>query len=332
MNAEEAKARLNAFEDGDGLVDLPASLLSKLNVSDLPDGVAIHVGRVKDGVVHLDWNGTLHREGTRLFGEADHTWTRKYWYDAIGLEQYLDLVRRAVEVRNRVHGDVALTHYDDDGAYVSLTFRIETNEVNLGRAYVAVRRVADEIEETARQAADEVGQRLAEIAARLSGWGSQGLDALVDAVGTTTTADEKGRSLEELCSRLFESVDGLTVTGRVRTETEEIDSSILNDSNDPRLRREGAIILVECKNWTGRCGKNEFVLFKEKVENRSQRSTLGFLVSWNGFAETVTKEMLRGSREETLIVPVSGEDIRVGVRSGDFARVILKCWERASST
>jgi hypothetical protein len=332
MNVEEAKARLNAFEDGNGPVDLPPSLLQKLYVSDLPDGVAIQVGRVKDGVVHLDWNGTLHREGARLFGEADHTWTRKYWYDAIGLEQYLDLVRRAVELRNRVHGDVALTHHDDDGAYVSLTFRIETNEVNLGRAYVAVRRTADEIEETARQAADEVGQRLAEIAARLSGWGSQGLDALVDAVGTATTADEKGRSLEELCSRLFESVDGLTVTGRVRTETEEIDISILNDSNDPRLRREGAIILVECKNWTGRCGKNEFVLFKEKVENRSQRSTLGFLVSWNGFADTITKEILRGSREETLIVPVSGEDIRAGVRSGEFARVLLQCWDRASLT
>ena len=148
-------------------------------------------------------------------------------------------------------------------------------------------------------------------------------------VGTAKSADEKGRSFEELCSRLFASLHGLTVTGRIRTETEEIDITILNDSNDPRLRREAALILIECKNWTGRCGKNEFVLFKEKLENRSRRSTLGFLVSWNGFAETVTKEMLRGSREDILIVPVTGEDIRTGVRNGDFARVLLACWDKA---
>jgi hypothetical protein len=332
MDVEEAKALLDTFEEEDGPIDLTPSVLSKLTIADLPDGAAIQVGDLRDGIRSLYWSGTLRREGSRLYAEADHTWTRKYWYDAIGLEQYLDLIRRAVELRNRINGDVSLAHYDDDGAYVALAFRIETDETNLRRAYDAIRRVNDEIEETARQAADEVGKRLAEIAARLSGWGSEDLDALVNAVGTATTADQKGRSLEELCSRLFESVGGLTITGRIRTETEEIDITVLNDSSDPRLRREGAIILVECKNWSRRCGKNEFVIFKEKIANRGRRSTLGFLVSWNGFSDTVTKEMLRGSREEILVVPISGEDIRSGVRSRDFARVLLTCWERASLT
>ena len=329
MKIEDARIILKDFNEDDGPVTLPASILPKLSVNDVPEGAAFQIGTLKDGVIHLEWNGTFRREGASVFGEADHTWTRKYWYDPVGLEQYLDLVRRAVELRSRIQGDVSLTNYDDDGAYVSLTFRIDTVETNLRQAYDAVRRIADEIEETARQAADEIGQRLAEIAARLSGWGSQSLDALVDAVGTAKTADEKGRSLEELCSRLFASVHGLTVTGRIRTEIEEIDITILNDSNDPRLRHEAALILIECKNWTGRCGKNEFVLFKEKLENQSRRSTLGFLVSWNGFAETVTTEMLRGSREDILIVPVTGEDIRTGVRNSDFARVLLACWDSA---
>jgi hypothetical protein len=83
----------------------------------------------------------------------------------------------------------------------------------------------------------------------------------------------------------------------IRTETEEIDISVVNDSAEPRLRGEGALILAECKNWTRKCGKNEFVVFHAKLENRSQRCTLGFLISWNGFKETVTKEMLRGSRD-----------------------------------
>jgi hypothetical protein len=35
--------------------------------------------------------------------------------------------------------------------------------------------------------------------------GAQTLDALVDAVETAKSADDKGRTLEELCSRLFAS-------------------------------------------------------------------------------------------------------------------------------
>lgn len=119
------------------------------------------------------------------------------------------------------------------------------------------------------------------------------------------------------------------MTGRIRTATEEIDISILNDSQDARLRREGALILVECKNWSGQCGKNEFVLFHSKLENRNRRCTLGFLISWNGFTTTLTKEMLRGSREDLLVIPMTGEDIRVAVRTGDFVGVLLKCWNAA---
>lgn len=199
----------------------------------------------------------------------------------------------------------------------------------MARAHDAVRKVKAEVLEAADQAADEVGQRIAEIAARLSGWGSETLDRLVDAVETAVSADHKGRTLEELCSRLFSSVPGFTVTGRIRTETEEIDISVLNDSAEPRLRREGAIILAECKNWTGKCGKNEFVLFHRKLENRKLRCSLGVLISWNGFAETVTKEMLRGSREEILVIPLTGEDMRQAVRTGDFLNVLLISWDRA---
>jgi len=125
------------------------------------------------------------------------------------------------------------------------------------------------------------------------------------------------------------SFDGLTVTNRIRTATEEIDISILNDSEDPRLRRESALLLAECKNWMGKCGKDEFVIFREKIENRNQRCNLGFLISWNGFATTVTKEMLRGSREQTLIVPVTGKDLRAAVRDSDFLKVLVECWDKA---
>lgn len=329
MNVQQARNLLQGTMDEDEPADLPPCVLPQLTQDDLPEGASIQVGTMRDGCLHLDWSGRLYRDGTSIIGEADHTWTRKYWYAPLGLEQYLDLVRRAVETRHRTHGDVEVTHHDDDGAYVHLTFSIRTADHNLGRAFDTVRRIAAEVEEAAQQAADEVGERIAEIAARLSGWGSENLDTLVDRVSTSTSNDEKGRSLEELCSRLFEAVPGFTVTGRVRTETEEIDISIRNGNAEAPFNREEALILAECKNWSGKCGKDELVLFRQKIENRSQRCSLGFLISWNGFTGTVTKEMLRGSRERALVVPVTGKEIRAAARNGDFARVLTSCWDVA---
>ena len=328
LELDVAKKML-AEGDGDEPVFLPPSILDKLTIDDLPEEVFVEIGVPKDGVMHIEWSGRLYRNGKTIAGEADHTWTRKYWYEPLGLEQYLDLVRRAVEVRKKTHGDVDLSHYEDDGAFIHLSYSVSTKETNLRRAYDAVRKACDQLEEASERASDEIGKQIAVVAARVSGWGKESLDGLVDAVDKGKNTDEKGRSLEELCSRLFESVRGFSVTGRIRTATEEIDLSILNDSNDPRLRREAALVLAECKNWSGKCGKDEFVIFREKLENRNRRCALGFLISWNGFATTVAKEMLRGSREDFLIVPVTGKDIRTAVREGDFFKVLMECWDRA---
>ncbi len=328
MDVAEAKALLEAADDEEP-VFLQPSVLDKILLDDMPDQVMVEVGSFKEGVMHLDWSGRLYKDQDQIKGEADYTWTRKYWYSPIGLEHYLDLVRRAVELRNRVHGDVEITHYDDDGAYIQMAFAITTKEKNLGKAYRYIKALCSELEETAEKAAAEVGRRISEVASRVSGWGSQNLDELVNAVEKASSADERGRSLEELISRLFETIPGFTVADRIKTATEEIDIAVLNDSNDPRFKRESAILLVECKNWTDKCGKNEFVLFKEKIENRNNRCSLGCLVSWNGFKDTVTKEMLRGSREHTLVVPITGKDVRAAVRDANFSEVLTLCWQKA---
>lgn len=332
MNAAEAKAILKDASSSDEPAVLPKSVLHELTATDVPDDIRVQVGKVKDNVIHLDWEGYLFKDGNYIHGEAEYIWTRKYWYASIGLEHYLDLVRRALEVRTRDNDDVALANYDDDGAFIQLAFSISSNETNLAKAYRHIRKVCDELEGTADSASDQIGKQLAVIAGRLSGWGSRSLDAVMDAVEKASSTDQRGRSLEELVVRLFESVPGFTVTSRIRTATEEIDISVLNDNLDPRFRRESAILLVECKNWSGKCGKNEFVLFKQKIGNRSGRCSLGFLVSWNGFARTVTKEMLRDSREQVLVVPITGKQIRAAARDENFLQVLIASWEEAVNT
>jgi len=331
MNIAEAKALLQEAEGDEEPVILPQGVLSGLAASDLSAGVRVQVGLIKKDVINLEWSGCLFVDEGFVSGEAEYIWTRKYWYEPINLEHFIDLVRRAVEVRARDHGDVELIHFEDDGAYIHLSYTITTYETNLRLAFRRIRLVSSTLEETAAAASAEAGKRLAEIASRVSGWGTKSLYILVDAVEKASSNDQRGRSLEELVARLFDSISGFSITSRIRTATEEIDILVLNDNADPRFRREAAILLVECKNWSSKCGKNEFVIFRQKIENRKKRCTLGFLVSWNGFATTITKEILRGSREETLVVPVTGRDIRAAVRDGNIFDVLVRCWDEAVS-
>lgn len=155
------------------------------------------------------------------------------------------------------------------------------------------------------------------------------LPQLVHRVETAQAANEKGSLLEALVISLFGSIPGFEINfHNIRTETEEIDIVILNGSNDPRFKNESTYLLVECKNWTGKCGKDEFVLFRQKIENRGNRSTLGFLVSWNGFTNTISKEMLRGSRGNPQVVLLSGQDIKNAVESGDFFKVLTTAFDK----
>lgn len=157
------------------------------------------------------------------------------------------------------------------------------------------------------------------------------LRELLKAVTSAHTSAEKGRALEKLIKILFTTVSGFEeVQSNVLTATEEIDISIINRSTDPTLKHEGQIILAECKNWSSKCRKDDFVTFHAKIANRKQRARLGFLISWNGFSDTIPSEMLRGSREETLIVPLDGRAIEQAVKTGKFLPVLLTGWKSAT--
>jgi len=196
LNKEEARALLSARDGIEDSVFLPPNTLDSLTVDDFPPNTFVEIGALKDGIMHIEWSGRLYCENGCFVGEADYTWTRKYWYEPIGLQQYLDLVKRSVEVRQKKYGDVRLTDFEDDGAFIQLSFAVLTGEKNLGRAYDVVRRISSELEEVADQLSAEVGVQIAAIAARVSGWGASSVEALVQTIGEATTPDDKGRSLK----------------------------------------------------------------------------------------------------------------------------------------
>ena len=152
------------------------------------------------------------------------------------------------------------------------------------------------------------------------------IDSLVKSVEMAKDKHGKGQALEELLATLFETIPGFSVSEHVRTATEEIDISIVNGSDDPRLKREEALILAECKNWSSKCGKNEIVAFREKMLNRRERCSLGFLISWNGFARTVKMERLRSSQEKACVALLDGKDIQEAAGNRSFLPALLSAW------
>jgi len=146
------------------------------------------------------------------------------------------------------------------------------------------------------------------------------------------TSDLKGRALEELVAKLFSTIAGLTVVTRVRTATEEIDLAVFNDASEGFLASEEALILAECKNWSGKCGRDELSLLEQKAKNRRKRCSLAFLISWNGFASTIEKELLRSSRQRLVIVPLTGQDLKRAVAENNFREVVESAWRAALLT
>jgi DNA-binding NarL/FixJ family response regulator len=156
------------------------------------------------------------------------------------------------------------------------------------------------------------------------------IGSLYSKVQNAKSAHEKGKALEDLISSLLASIDGFIEIFRdANTATEEIDLVIRNSSRDPEWQKESDIILVECKNWkTQRVGKNELVSFEKKIENRSERCTLGFLVSTGKISGTVEKELLRSSRSEILVVPIDGEKLSQLVQSRHRSQLLRQFVDR----
>lgn len=193
----------------------------------------------------------------------------------------------------------------------------------------------DDVQRSASQVLDELRQqgflKNFKIHAAAPAASPAAAQKLLQAVETATDSTTKGSALENLLAFLLRAVPGFEVKQGVRTMTEEIDVKVVNAHRDPRWR-DTPIILFECKNWSTTCGKNELVLFERKLENRRGRATLGFIVSWRGFAKTASHELLRGSRGNIQVAFLTGDDLRTAAASGDILPILRDAVDRADDT
>jgi CheY-like chemotaxis protein len=150
------------------------------------------------------------------------------------------------------------------------------------------------------------------------------------AVQTETDKHRKGKLLEDLMVLLFKTIPGFKNGGtRRRSQEEEIDLFIRNESQDPFWARDQSqYVIVECKNWSGPVGAPEFSSFKEKIQNRFDRCRLGFFVAVGGFTKGFDWKTQKNPALSTLVVAVGPEDIQELVSTRDRNEVLKRLHSR----
>jgi hypothetical protein len=334
MDKKQLQKYLYQYVHSDEPAHLRPSEIEEVLVSDIPEDVEIEISEIDEkGIRHIELEGSFKKQNGKLYLHMAHDWYRKWWTAPLGMAHHMDLIKRLVEFWQKEEKNIENIEFDDEGDWCHLYYSIMIpDEIKtLYKAYVFGLDFSIWKDRILHSVQNRIGAIVNEIANEYSSFKSLEFPELIDRVRKETNANIKGRLLEELMHKFFSIVKGFEVIERLKTETEEIDLVILNKSTAPIWQKESSLILVECKNWSGKCGKNELVIFKEKIVNRKGRAKIGFFVSWNGFTETFTKEDLRSSQGNILIVPVTGQQV-IEALSTSIEKHLEKWWVDATST
>jgi hypothetical protein len=281
---------------------------SKFLIRNVPKDSLIEVSDIDtNGIYHSKFEGEFGWEDKQFCAFVRHDWYRKYWDLPLGLPFHMDLMKRLAEFRADQNKDISNIDFQDDGDWCHLNYNIliPNTATNIEEALKYANDILDWIDNTVETAQDGASGLITNIIEKYNETSLIKLPDLINKVKETKDIDEKGKYLEELVARFFSAIKGFQIIERKRTKTEEIDIVIVNKSDQEIWKTESNLILVECKNWSKKpAGKNEYVAFREKLENRRGRAKLGFFISGRGFARTFGQEDLRNSKTDLLVVPI----------------------------
>jgi len=325
---EELRLKGEAYKGDGDFVHVPKSRLENVHLNEIPEGVGIYPveeviqGKYRKEIhplifpIPLMTDVTIYNSYASIFM---HGYT-KYWNGILGLSYYMDLLIESLRRLEKQNSEISIADFQNDAdVHFFLTFSIGlSSSLSIFDAIDKIREIFDLINNSLEEVVDSlrvlVEKRYIDLEQKIQEKWKEAL--------TITDSNKKGQALEELLVLISSTVDGFIPSHRIRTETEEIDISIRNESKDSFWSKFTPFILIECKNWSTDCGKNEVVSFRNKLINRFGLSRLGFLVSINGFRTTVTKEILRGSQTEFLVVPIDGKMLEGLVLSKDRGELL----------
>ncbi len=131
-------------------------------------------------------------------------------------------------------------------------------------------------------------------------------------------AQIKGARFEDFISLLFQSIGYTEIVKRTRDKSlNEVDLIVRNDIDDHFLSKLGKYILIECKNHLAAIDKNDFILFKSKLQATNGLAELGFFITTSSFKRTAYLEALRSSEGRNKIVFIDNSLIMDLIKSTD---------------
>ncbi len=128
---------------------LPKGLIGEALVNQLPETVVFEIcERIEDSIIMMDTIPIrVQRIGdNRVRLDFEDSGTRKYWDGTIGFKAYMEAKKGIVEERATQVGDIALTGYEDDGAWIHLTYSTEAEVEKISTAVELAEQIVEEIE------------------------------------------------------------------------------------------------------------------------------------------------------------------------------------------
>lgn len=157
------------------------------------------------------------------------------------------------------------------------------------------------------------------------------LAELWDQARTEVDRQRKGRLLEDLVSLLFRSIPGFQVIRtRHANRLQEIDVVVANESDDQVWSKEGAIVVVECKNQKERSDAPDLLVFEGKMRRFRKRCTLGFFVAPAGFTRGFAGQLSATCTERLLVVPIDGEGLQALIAAEDRNAALKQLFRTAA--
>jgi DNA-binding NarL/FixJ family response regulator len=151
------------------------------------------------------------------------------------------------------------------------------------------------------------------------------LQALFSEAKNEKDAYQKGVKFEYFVTMLFSQMGFNHLESRTRDKSQnEVDIIIRNDVSDLFFSKFKPYILIECKNTSDDVGKNDFILFKTKLENTKALSDLGFLVTSASLKRTTYLEAMRVSDKDYKIIFISNVEIAELISSDDGIEALKK--------
>jgi hypothetical protein len=128
---------------------LPKGLIGEALVNQLPETAVFEIcDRVEDSIIMMDTIPIrMQRIGdNRVRLDFEDSASRKYWDGTIGFKAYMEAKKGVVEERATQVGDIALGGYEDDGAWIHLTYSAEAEVKKISTAVELAEQIVEEIE------------------------------------------------------------------------------------------------------------------------------------------------------------------------------------------